>query len=62
MTTFNSEKFLAESIESILVQSFADFELIIVDGGSTDNIVDIISSFNDPRIILHQRNHLGLIA
>ena len=45
MTTYNGERFLAASIESILSQSFTDFELIVVDDGSTDSSASIIRSF-----------------
>lgn len=54
MTTLNSEKFLAEAINSILNQSFQDFELLIVDGGSNDKSIEIIKSFKDDRIRLFE--------
>ncbi len=52
MPVFNSELYLAEAIESILWQTFADFELIIVDDGSEDNSAEIIRSYaaRDDRI------------
>ncbi len=52
LCTFNSEKYLKESIESILQQSFKDFELIVVDDGSTDSTVEILKSYQDTRIQL----------
>ena len=48
---YNSEKFLAESIESILNQTYTDFELIILNDGSTDRSKEIIHSYHDNRII-----------
>ncbi len=51
MPVYNCEKYVSFAIESILKQSFADFEFIIIDDGSTDNSVNIINQFRDPRII-----------
>jgi glycosyltransferase involved in cell wall biosynthesis len=48
----NGAKFISEAIGSILSQSFSDFELIIVNDGSTDKTSDIVHSFSDPRIRL----------
>jgi len=52
MPVFNAEKFVSESIESILIQTFSDFELIIVDDGSKDGSWDVIELFTtkDSRI------------
>ena len=58
----NVERFLAEAIESVLGQTFLDFEFIIVDFGSTDNSKSIISDFavKDNRIKFHTIPHCGL--
>ena len=45
MPTFNSERFVAEAIHSMIGQTYPRFELIVVDGGSTDKTVDIIESY-----------------
>ena len=50
MPVFNGEAFVAEAIESILGQTWTDFELVIVDDGSTDSSPRILESFRDPRI------------
>ena len=50
MPAFNAEAFIAEAIQSILQQSFTDFELIILNDGSTDQTSQIIDSFADQRI------------
>jgi len=50
MTVFNGEKFLRESIESILNQTYSNFNLLIINDGSTDGSEAIIKSFTDPRI------------
>ena len=53
MPVYNGAKYLKEAIESILDQTFADFELIIIEDASTDNSLEIIKMVNDQRIILH---------
>lgn len=50
LPVYNGERFLEKSIQSVLNQSFKDFEFIIVNDGSTDNTVSIVHSFNDKRI------------
>lgn len=53
MSTCNTpEDYLREAIESILNQTFSDFELIIIDDGSTGNDCDIVRSYDDSRIVL----------
>jgi glycosyltransferase involved in cell wall biosynthesis len=54
MPTYNGERYIRDSIESVLMQDFQDYELIIVDDASTDSTLEIINSFNDHRIRLHQ--------
>lgn len=51
MPAYNAEQYIAEAIESILNQTFTDFEFIIINDGSTDNTVDIIKNYSDPRIV-----------
>ena len=60
MSVYNGGRFLKAAIDSILNQTFKDFEFIILDDGSDDNSVDIINSFQDERISLHNLNHQGL--
>ena len=61
MPVYNGEMFLKDSIESILNQTFRDFELLIIDDASTDNSVKIIESYNDNRIKLFKNtNNSGL--
>lgn len=57
MPVHKEEKFLCEAIDSILRQTYDNFELIIVDDASTDNMLQIIQSYNDKRIILIQNKH-----
>ena len=49
-TVYNGEKYIEKTIESVLKQTFSNFEYIIVDDGSTDNTAKIIKSFKDKRI------------
>jgi glycosyltransferase involved in cell wall biosynthesis len=57
MPAYNARAFIGEAIESVLAQTFADFELVIVDDGSTDDTLDVMRSFSDPRVrVLTQRN------
>ena len=62
MSVFNGSKFLAESIQSILDQTFKEFEFIIINDGSTDNSLDIIRSFEsaDSRIKVISKLNEGL--
>jgi glycosyltransferase involved in cell wall biosynthesis len=61
MSAYNTDQYVAESIESVLAQSFTDFEFLIIDDGSTDNTLSVIRSFNDPRIRVISRPNKGLI-
>lgn len=56
MPAYNSAKYIAQSINSILNQTFTDFELIIVNDGSTDDTHEVISSFTDLRIRYYQND------
>lgn len=49
---YNRERYVGEAIASILGQSFGDFELLVIDDGSTDRTRDVVGSFSDPRIRL----------
>jgi glycosyltransferase involved in cell wall biosynthesis len=64
MSVYNGERFLAQAIESILSQSFTDFEFLILDDGSKDGTREIIEGFaaRDPRIRPILRENRGLIA
>ena len=52
MAVYNHEKFVAESIESVINQTYNDWELIITNDGSTDQSLNIIKQYNNPRIKL----------
>ena len=62
MPVFNSDKYLEEAINSILTQSYQNFEFLIINDGSTDNSEKIIKSYKDPRIHYVKNNtNLGII-
>lgn len=62
MPVYNSEKYLAEAIESILSQTFSDFEFIIIDDCSTDSSYQIADSFRDSRIRLFRNSENSGVA
>jgi glycosyltransferase involved in cell wall biosynthesis len=58
---YNREKYISEAIESILAQSFTDFELLLIDDGSTDGSVEIMGSYTDPRVrLVCNEGNLGI--
>lgn len=61
ITVYNDEKNIAIAVKSILEQTFQDFEIIIVNDGSTDNTEDVIKNLqvNDSRILLVNQNNQG---
>jgi glycosyltransferase involved in cell wall biosynthesis len=62
MPVYNASLYLKEAIESILTQTFSNFEFIIIDDGSTDNSAEIIESYNDERIKFYKNEqNKGLI-
>jgi len=58
MPVFNEGRHLREAIDSVLHQTFTDFELIVIDDGSTDNSVELIRGYQ-PRVKLLQQSHEG---
>ncbi|NGM63271.1 glycosyltransferase [Sphingobacterium sp. SGG-5] len=61
MAAYNAAPYITKAIQSILNQTFRDFELLIVDDGSTDNTVDVVNSFHDPRIrLIKNESNKGL--
>lgn len=62
MPAYNAEKYIAEAIDSVLAQTFTDFEFLIVDDGSTDNTANIIKSCRDERIRYIYQPNQGVAA
>ena len=60
-SVYNGEAYLQECVDSILNQTFKDFEYIILNNGSTDGTAEILAKYTDPRIrVVHQEN-LGIV-
>ncbi len=59
MPAYNAAHFIGEAIRSVQAQTLTDWELIIVDDGSTDHTAEIVRGFEDPRIRYMERSHCG---
>ena len=62
MTTRNRPNIIANAINSIRNQTISDWELIIIDDGSTEIISDTIKKFDDKRIFYYKRDHRGIVS
>ncbi len=61
MSVYNGEKYIGEAVESILNQTYKDFELLIINDGSTDSSKDIIYLYDDKRIrLINNKRNIGL--
>jgi len=59
MTTYNGAKYILETIESIRNQTYTEWELIIIDDGSTDNTCDIVNAVKDERVLMYKAGRIG---
>jgi glycosyltransferase involved in cell wall biosynthesis len=57
--TYNHEKYIAETVRSVLGQTFADLEAVVVDDGSTDRTGEVVRSFADPRVRYFRQTNQG---
>lgn len=62
IAVYNKEKQIAQTLQSVLAQTYTDFEVVIVNDGSTDNSEQVIKSFNDPRIRYFTQENQGAAA
>lgn len=63
LPVFNGEAYLAEAIDSVLRQGYGNFELIVIDDGSTDRTAEVIAGYRDPRLVaLRHESNRGLVA
>ena len=59
---WNGERYLRQTLDSILAQDLADFELLVIDDGSTDGTADILREYSrDPRLRIHSQENQGLV-
>lgn len=62
LSVYNGEKYIKEAMQSILDQTFGDFEFIIIDDGSVDKTSQVLDGFQDPRIVrLKNEKNIGLV-
>ena len=61
LPVYNGEKFIVESINSIFENRYQNFEIVIIDDGSTDNTATLIKKFKDDRIHLFKKSNSGLV-
>lgn len=62
VASYNRAPYLADTVSSVLGQTFTDLELIVVDDGSTDDTQDVLSRFDDPRLIVVKQENAGVAA
>ena len=61
MPAYNTGKYIGQAIASVLRQQGIDFELVVVDDSSTDNTVDVVRSFRDPRVrLIENSERMGI--
>ncbi len=62
MSVYNGERYLREAVDSILEQTFGDFELLVVDDGSADGTLEILRSYNrsSGSIIIENEHNMGV--
>jgi len=62
MPVWNGEKFLAAAVDSLLAQTFTDFELLVIDDGSTDRTPEILRACTDARLRVLRLDHAGIVV
>lgn len=62
VSTFNRRRMLQDTINSVLIQTMQDFEIVVVDDGSTDDTADYVMSIDDPRVRYVRQDNAGIAA
>jgi len=60
MAVFNGEKYIGSAIESVVSQTFKNWELLVIDDGSTDSTCEVVQGFKDPRVRYFELDHQGV--
>ena len=60
MPCYNAENFISDAIQSVLSQTFGDFEFLIINDGSTDRTHELVKSFRDERIVIIEQKNQGV--
>src|SRR5688500_10981178 len=59
LPVYNQERYVSAAVHSVLTQTYTDFELLVVDDGSTDATPRILDTIDDPRLRVIRNEHLG---
>src|SRR5215210_9605146 len=64
MAVFNGERFVEQAVASVLAQTLADLELVVIDDGSTDGTPELLGELTarDPRVVVHRHSNRGRTA
>jgi glycosyltransferase involved in cell wall biosynthesis len=61
MPAYNAGAYIQEAIDSVLAQSFTNFELLVFNDGSTDNTLSVLKQYTDPRLKIFNQENMGLV-
>jgi NAD(P)-dependent dehydrogenase (short-subunit alcohol dehydrogenase family) len=62
MSAYNVEPFVEDAVDSVLAQTYRDFDLVVVDDGSTDGTTDLLRGLHDPRLLVVEQPNAGVWA
>lgn len=61
LPAYNAAPYIREAVDSVLNQTYTDFELLVINDGSTDNTLEILKSYTDPRLRIIDQQNMGLV-
>jgi len=62
LPVYNGQKYIVEAVESVIAQSYENFELLVIDDGSTDDTLALVNGFDDSRIVVKHQENAGVSA